>query len=212
MTNVLEQQWSRNDASDSSEDTIVSRFERLVTAVPDKLAMVTDEIWLTYRALDRKASRIAAALASLPSHHDRPIVLFMQDDAARIVGMLGVLKASRIFIPLAPDSPEKWLTKVFDDSGTEQIIVDSSTRAIAELAAPGSVTVMEIEQLAQSLEPFVADRTASPDDTAYVVYTSGSTGRPKGVANSHRSLIRRGDIRNSLFWLAPDGRYANLRS
>ena len=43
MTEVLEQQWSRNDTSGNSEDTIVSRFERQVAAVPDELAIVTDE-------------------------------------------------------------------------------------------------------------------------------------------------------------------------
>ena len=95
---TLWQQRSRNDTSDNSEDTIASRFERQVAAVPDKLAIVTDEISLTYRALDLKASRIAAALASLPSQRDRPIMLFMKDEAARIAAMLGALKANRIFI------------------------------------------------------------------------------------------------------------------
>ena len=68
MSNVLEQQWSRKDIADNSEDTIVSRFERQVTAVPDKLAIVTDEISLTYRALDQKASQYCggAALRFLP--------------------------------------------------------------------------------------------------------------------------------------------------
>ena len=110
MTNVLEEQGSGNNASDNSEDTIVSRFERQVAAVPDKLAIITDEISLTYRALDLKASHIAAVLASLPSERDRPIALFMKDEAARIAAMLGVLKANRIFIPLAPNAPEQWLT------------------------------------------------------------------------------------------------------
>ena len=85
-------------------------------------------------------------------------MLFMKDEAARVAAMLGALKANRIFIPVAPNSPQKWLTQVIEDSGTAQIIVDSSTRSIAELAATGSVTVMEVEQLARSLEPFVADR------------------------------------------------------
>ena len=119
----------------------------------------------------------------------------MRDEAVRIAAMLGALKANRIFIPLAPDSPQPWITQVIEDSGAAQIIVDSSTRSIAELAATGDVTVMEVEQLTQSLQPFVADRTISPDDTAYIVYTSGSTGRPKGVANSHRRVIRTVDVR-----------------
>jgi long-subunit acyl-CoA synthetase (AMP-forming) len=81
-----------------------------------------------------------------------------------------------------------------------------------ELAVTGSVTVMEFEQLARSLEPFVARRIASPDDRACIVYISGSTGRPKGVANSHRSLLRRIDVRYPLFGLGRGDRYANLRS
>jgi amino acid adenylation domain-containing protein len=210
-SNVLEQQWLRNP-SENSEDTIPSRFERQVAAVPDELAFVTDETSLTYRALDLEASRIAAGLASLPSQRGRPIALFMKDEAARIVAMLGALKANLICISLAPDSPEKWMTKVIEDSGTAQIIVDSSTRSIAERAVTGSVTVMELEQLAQSLAPYVARRTASPDDTAYIVYTSGSTGRPKGVANSHRRLIRRSEARYPLFGLGRSDRYANFAS
>jgi acyl-CoA synthetase (AMP-forming)/AMP-acid ligase II len=94
----------------------------------------------------------------------------MKDEAARIATMLGALKAGRIFIPLAPDSPEKWLTQVIEGSRTAHIIVDSSTRSIAELAAIGSITVMEVEQLDRSLEPFVASRTSAPDDTACIVY------------------------------------------
>ena len=209
---IVEQPWSLNDTSNNFEDTIVSRFERQVAAVPDKLALVTDEISLTYRALDLKANRIAAALVSLPSQSERPIVLFMQEDAARIAAMLGALKANRILIPLAANSPAKWVTQVIEDSGAAQIIVDSSTRSIAELAASGSVTVMEVERLARFSDPFVANRTAFPDDTAYIFYTSGSTGRPKGVANTHRSMTRRGDVRYPLFGLGRSDRYANLRS
>jgi surfactin family lipopeptide synthetase A len=207
--NILEQQWSRDDNSDNSEDTIALRFERQVADVPDELALVTDEISLTYRALDLEASRIAAGLASLPTRRDQPIMLFMKDEAACIAAILGALKANRVCIPLAPDSPEKWLAQVAEESEAAQIVVDSATRLIAELATNGGVTVMGVEQFARSSEPFVADRTASPDDTAYILYTSGSAGRPKGVANSHRSFIRRGDV--GLRHKRGD-RIANLRS
>ena len=207
---MLEQSL-RSDTSDISEYTIASRFERQVAAVPDKLAIVTDEISLTYRALDLKAGRIAAGLASLPSQRELPIMLFMKDEAARIAAMLGTWKANRIFLPLAANSPANWVAHVIENSGTAQIIVDSSTRSIAELAATGRVTVMEIEQ---SLDHCSLGwpTEASSDDTAYIVYTSGSTGRPKGVANSHRRLIRWCDLRYPLFGPGRSDRYANLRS
>jgi acyl-CoA synthetase (AMP-forming)/AMP-acid ligase II/acyl carrier protein len=196
----------------NSEDTVALRFERQVAVVPDKLAIVTDENSLTYGALDLKASRIAAALNSLPSQGNHPIALYIKHEAARIAAMLGALKANRICIPLAPDSPEKWLTQVIGESGTAQIIVDSSTRSIAEFAVAGSIAVMEVEQLVRSFAPLVPGRTASPDHTAFIFYTSGSTGRPKGVAVSHRSLIRRGEVRYPLFGLGRRDRYANWRS
>jgi non-ribosomal peptide synthetase component F len=82
MTDVLAQERSRDNSLVNSEDTIVSRFERQVTAVPDKLTIATDEISLTYRALDVRASRIAAALISLPSQREQPIALFMKDEVA----------------------------------------------------------------------------------------------------------------------------------
>src|SRR5437764_13528453 len=92
-----EQQWLRDDALDHSEDTVPSRFERQVVAVPDKLALVTDEVSLTYRALDLKASLIAAVLNGLHSQHDQPVAVFIKDEVARIAAMLGALKANRIF-------------------------------------------------------------------------------------------------------------------
>ena len=81
------------------------------------------------------------------------------------------------------------MTQVIEDSGAAQIIVDSPTRSIAELCGHRQRHCRGGRSARPITEPFVADRTASPDDTAYVVYTSGSTGRPKGVASSHRSLI-----------------------
>ena len=181
--------------------------------VPDKLAIVTDEISLTYRALDLMASRIAAALVSLPSQRDRPIVLFMQDDAARIATMLGALKASRIFIPVAPGSPQKWLTEIIEDSGTAHIIVDSSTRSIAERAATGSVTchrgrAARSDHWCHSWPIGLPLQMTRPISSILPGRLAGQRAWPI----SHRSLIRRGDVRYSLFGLGRNGRYANLRS
>src|SRR5262249_13331876 len=194
------------------EDTITSRFERHVAATPDELAIVTDEVSLTYRTLDIKSNRIAAALTSLSSQRERPIAIFVRDEVFRIAAMLGRLKANRILIPLPPDSPPQWITQVIEDSGTEYIIVDSSTSSIAQFGVTGDVTVAEVEQLNRSLQPFVADWTTSPEGTAYIVYTSGSTGRAKGVANSHRRLIRTSDTRCMVFGLTRCDRFGNLAS
>ena len=92
-----------------------------------------------YRALDLKASRIAAVLASLPSQRDRPIVLFMKDEAARIATMLGALKANRIFIPLAPDSPREMgdsrSSKTPEPRRSSSIVLPARSRSLRPPAA-----------------------------------------------------------------------------
>jgi non-ribosomal peptide synthetase component F len=210
MTNVLEHQSLPGDPANNLDGTIVFRFDRQVAASPASLAIVTDETSLSYRALDLEADAVAAALASLPFNSNRPVVLFIKDDAARVCAMLGALKANRIFIPLAPNSPQEWLAQVVEDSRSTQILVDRSTRSIVELSR--SVTLIEVEHLARSLQPLVADWRVSSADTAAIVYTSGSTGRPKGVASSHRRLIRASDVRNRVAGIGRGDRYANLRS
>ena len=70
-----------DDTLNNSEDTVALQFERQVVAIPDELALITDETSLTYRALDLEASRVAAVLTSLPYPHDRPIVPFIKDEA-----------------------------------------------------------------------------------------------------------------------------------
>ena len=67
------------DVSDGLYETIGTRFERRAAATPDNLAVVTDELSLTYGELDAVASRIAGGLAVLPSSSDRPVALLMPE-------------------------------------------------------------------------------------------------------------------------------------
>ena len=139
MSNVLEQQRSRKDIADNFE-TIGSRFERQVAAVPDKLAIVTDEISLTYRALDQRASHIAATLASLPSPRDRPIVLFLRDEAARIAAMLGAAEGEPDFHPactqFAGEMGELKSSKTLEPRRSSLIVLPARSRSLRPLAAP----------------------------------------------------------------------------
>ena len=104
----------------------------------------------------------------------------MKDEAARIAAILGVLKANRIFIPLARSSPKNGCprsSKTPEPRRSSSIVLPARLRSVPP---PSSVTVVtDIEQLAGSLAA-VRDRWYRlADDTAYIVYTSGSTGHQK---------------------------------
>ncbi len=213
MTDIVVPRDLERDSSEKfDEDTIISRFEQQVAAAPDKLIIVGDEISLSHRALDLQANCIAAALASFRSEKAGPVVIFVSGEVTCVAAMLGALKANRIFIPLASSSPGGWVSEVIKDSGSTQVIVDDRTLPLAKGAATNGITVLQVEQLVNSGKKLAIDSNCHADDAAYVVYTSGSTGRPKGVAVSHRSLLRRNDIRNALFPFNCFERSANLRS
>ena len=106
MTNVLEQQWSRNDA-DNSEDTIALRFERQMAGILINWRLSRRD-FANLPSARSQGGQYCCGVSSLPSQRDRPIVLFIKDEATRAAAMLGALKAGRIFSSVAPNSPRQW--------------------------------------------------------------------------------------------------------
>src|SRR5262249_51706939 len=157
-------------------DTIGTRFELQAAATPDNLAVVTDELSLTYRELDTVASRIAGGLAVLPSDGDRPVALLMSEGPLLYAAMLGAAKAGRIFFVLAVTSPEPWLSVLVAESGAACILSDSSWYAVAVRVAGTKATVLEVERMGALAVPAMAELARSPNAPACIVYTSGSMG------------------------------------
>ena len=169
--------------------TIPARFERQVRLHPDRLALQTRTTRLTYAGLDRAADALArAVLRARPAGPER-IALLFEHDAPMIVGMLGVLKAGKTYVPVDPLYPRERSAWVLEDSGAAALVTNHANLALArELAGDGIplVVVGAEEPAGSSASPALA---ASPDDPAYILYTSGSTGRPKGVVQSHRNVL-----------------------
>ena len=196
--------------SDELYDTIGTRFERQAAATPDNLAVVTDELSLTYRELDAVASRIAGSLAVLPWDNDRPVALLMSEGPFLYAAMLGAAKAGRIFLVLPVTSPEPWLSALVADSAAAHILTDNSWCAVAVRVAGTEANVLEVERIAASGAPVMAETALWPNAPACIAYTSGSTGRPKGVLLTHRGLLHRHDLQAELLGLQQADRVANL--
>jgi amino acid adenylation domain-containing protein len=197
--------------SDGLYDTIATRFERQAAATPHNLAVVTDELSLSYGELDEMASRIAGGLAVLPSDNDRPVALLMPEGPLLYAAMLGAAKAGRIFFVLSVTSPEPWLSSLVADSAAAHILTDNSWCAVAVRVAGTEATVLEVERIAALAPPAMAEMARTPNAPACIVYTSGSTGRPKGVLLTHRGLLHREDFQVEFLGLQQADRVANLR-
>ena len=139
-----------------------------VDRVPDAVAVTADGCSLTYRQLDDAANRVARRLRSMGVEAGTAVGLRVGRTAAMAIGMLGILKAGAVYVPIDPSYPDDRIEHMLGEAEVAWLLDDHD--------------VDGAEVRAQSAER--VEIVANPDDLAYIMYTSGSTGRPKGVAVS----------------------------
>lgn len=173
---------------------LLARFDEQVRTRPERTALVCENERLDYATLDRRANRLARALAARGVRPGDVVGLHTGRSTRYVVGALGILKAGAAYLPLDPAQPRLRLAAMVRDAEPALVLsdlpADDRPADWCDLAA--------VEAGADSdVPPQVA-----PDATrlAYVIYTSGSTGRPKGVAVTHGSVVNLFDN-----WLARMG-------
>lgn len=164
--------------------TLVSLWHAQADRTPDAPALADSRVALSFRALDRAAEGVAARLRRGGIGRGDVVGVLCMRSAARIVALLGVLKAGAAYLPLCPALPDARIAMMLADSGCRRVLADADCAARAEVLAPGLTLPLDGEQ-AHARAP----APAAPEDVAYIIYTSGSTGQPKGVAVPHRGFV-----------------------
>lgn len=153
--------------------SIPELFEMTVDCVPDAVAVTSDGWSLTYRQLDEAANRLARRLRGLGVVAGAAVGLRVGRSAAMAIGMLGILKAGAVYVPVDPAYPTERVEHMLDEAGVPLLLDEDQ--------------IVATEVLQQSTER--VENITTPADLAYIMYTSGSTGRPKGVAVRHSSVV-----------------------
>jgi amino acid adenylation domain-containing protein len=163
--------------------SIVAGFAATATAVPDQAAVVLGEDTLTYAELDRASAAVAAALSQRCAKGE-PVGLFTPQSISAVVGMLAILRAGCVYVPLNPTQPAARLSAQVAAGG----IAVALAPELIDVPVPTGLTVLAVDELAAggSASP---DRPLTADDIAYLIFTSGSTGVPKPVAVTHGNVM-----------------------
>ncbi len=187
---LLLRTWSSTGREYPALAGIQSLFAEQAARAPDRVAAVCGGEALLYRELDERSGRLARRLAGL----DGDLVgLMVEPDHGLLVGMLGILKAGKGFVPLDRESPAERLERMVADSGLAILATDRRNLARAEEIARRSAVVHvicldDLDDDEPDREPLTAAGAAG-EGTAYVIFTSGSTGVPKGVPITHENLV-----------------------
>lgn len=192
--------------------SITSRFEQQVRRYPDSLAVKSGTQRLTYADLNAAANGVARTLPAEGRGGEGAVALLFDWSASLVVGLLGVLKAARICVPLDPSFPLVRLCSMLEDSQGPLILTDRKNMALARDLARDGRQCLDVDQLDAGRSPKNLDIPISPDDLAGIFYTSGSIGQPKGVTQTHRNLLHTAMIDTNLFHICPSDRVTNAAS
>jgi amino acid adenylation domain-containing protein len=176
--------------------TIQEFFEAAVERDGQCIALIHEDIHLSYRKLDEKANRFAHVLRAKGVKADVLVGMIVQRSIEMIVGMLGILKAGGAYLPIDPGYPNERIEYIVNDSGVTLLV--TNTNQAENVNFKGEWLRLDIENdhvgNISSKIGFYNTRGC-----AYVIYTSGSTGRPKGVVVEHRSIVNTLDWRKNYY-------------
>ena len=175
--------------------TLAQLFERQVEQNPDSIALISESEKLTYRQLNHRANQLAHYLQNQGVTKETLVALCLERDLDMVVGILAILKAGGVYVPLEPGYPESRLNFMLADSQASLLI--TKQKILEQLSLSSAKTIcldINKDEIAQksSENPI---NTLEAENLAYIIYTSGSTGTPKGVQRTHRGTV------NGLHWL-----------
>lgn len=173
-----------------ADATIHELFAEIEKQRPDAVALINGETRLTYRALNVWSDYLAQRLGAEGVGRETVVGILSHRCPELIVGLLAVLKAGGVYLPLDPSLPEQRLRLMLEEAKAPLCLVPPG-----QWPSEGMVGIrtIPIEQESTSIAGVPRDPNhlkVAPDDLAYIVFTSGSTGRPKGVCVPHRGVVR----------------------
>ena len=157
-----------------------------------------DDSMLTYRKLNGFANQVARVIDVVkPVHCDtivrvQTVALLFGQGVEMLVGIMGVLKAGKTYVPLDPFYPLERLKCMLDDSEARLIVSDDVHKDLAVILKNNlnkNIGIININQMGPGIQAGNPGIQIDPGSLAYILYTSGSTGRPRGVMQSHRNVL-----------------------
>ncbi|GER90131.1 hypothetical protein KDW_42930 [Dictyobacter vulcani] len=190
QTHIFQSRWGRYHNS-PNQHTLAQMIEAQVDRTPDGLALVAPEGTLNYRDMDQQANQIAHMLHALGQTPRQPVGLCVPPSLIASLGLLGILKAGCIYVPLDSRLPRERLAWLATQANIQLIV---TVAALEETVTSTGLQVLCLDQQWEQIQQQPITRPVSTliaDDVAYIFYTSGSTGMPKGVMISHRAILNR---------------------
>jgi long-chain acyl-CoA synthetase len=179
--------------------------------LPNRSAVVSDTLTLTYAELETAVSQLATFLARQGVRPGDRVGVMLPNIPAMPVVFYGIIRVGAIVVPMNPLLHAREVGFCLSNTGAKGIFghIGCASAATDGAAAAGAkiwlIDDARIAQMTCELDHFGEPEARSGSDTAVVLHTSGTTGKPKGAELTHGSLISNRDtLIGSLGYLTED--------
>lgn len=183
--------WNQTTQEYPNHQCLHQLFEAQVERTPNEIALIFGKQSFTYRELNSKANQLAHHLQHLGVEVETPVGICLERCVEMVVGILGILKAGGVYVPLDPAYPETRLRWILEDARVGILLSQTSSTPFAYQENSNTKIVNFDEDWEAIAENSVSNpiTAITSENLAYLIYTSGSTGKPKGVMIEHRNPV-----------------------
>jgi amino acid adenylation domain-containing protein len=186
--------WNNTSVPFSLFKTLSQLFEEQVEKSPEQIALIFNELQITYSELNHYANQLANFLILKGISRESIVGVCLERSFEMVIALFAITKAGAAYLPIDPAFPDDRCHFIARDANLKLII----TQPVYSSKFPKNETIIIYSRNDQKFSSQPEDNPASvatPDSAAYVIYTSGSTGIPKGAINIHAGIV------NRLLWM-----------
>ena len=186
--------WNSTEMNYPIHESVPSLFYKQVEQTPDAVAIIQNDIGITYRELSDKIECLEELLIENGVAFGKRVAVCMERSVESVVCMLAIFKSGAVYVPLDPKYPSDRLLYIIRDADVDIILTKS---LYCNILSQSGKRMLFLDKNPREENHSQQRKLPSilPDSALYIIYTSGSTGVPKGIVGKNRGLI------NRLFWI-----------
>jgi bacitracin synthase 3 len=182
--NLLLHKFNDTQSTYPKDKKIYQLFEEQAEKTPDYIAIVKDDISISYSELNKRINQLSNGFLAKGFNKGNKIGVLIDRSIESIISVFGVLRSGCIYLPIDKDTPQERLNHIIKDSDLDCILDPAnSENNRADLALP----VFLFQEILHTNGSESLSNTQN-ESLAYIIYTSGTTGNPKGILIGHQSL------------------------